>query len=346
MKKLFCWFRLTIQLLAYTYSGLLIVYFSLRMIWVDRLSNIVFLSTLIPWILLPLFLLPILGFLVIKQKWFSIGSSIACLLLLGWLHSHYWTPENYPMSANATSLKVLSLNASWHSTTPETLVNLVETQNPDLFFIQESTRPHIRESFPQLKANYPYQVDVRPGGILSKYPIAFSETIHLAGHKETQQRAIVQLPQQNIVVYNVQTISPWIRPEKILPFLTIPTYQYSDRTAEINDLVQRIKQETLPVIAAGDFNLTDQAQDHQRLETVMQDAFKTSGFGFGCTWPNGFPLNHILKKTDWKLNHPLFRIDYIWYSAHFGSRNSQVLPSTGSEHLPVMTELLFVDAGS
>jgi len=315
----------------------------LRTISDDRLWPIALLGNFIPWLLLPIFCLPILGFLVIKSKKFAISSSIASLILLGWLHINYWSPENAPISPSATTLNVMSLNVSWHSTPPETLVTFIKTQNPDLVLLQEITYNHIRDSFPKLKTLYPEQAYTRHVCILSKYPIRFSENLNLAGHKQLQQRAIIQLPEQEIVVYNVQTTSPWIRPERILPFLTIPTYQYGDRTAEITDLVQRIQQETLPAIAAGDFNLTDQTEDYQQLQTIMTDAFKTSGFGLGSTWPYGFPLKHFLKTTDWKLNYPLFRIDYIWYSPHFGSRNSQVLPSTGSEHLPVMTELVWGD---
>ncbi len=341
MKKLFYWFRSANEIVIYTYSGLLIAYFSLRILSGDRLWPLALFGNLIPWILLPIFCLPILGFLARQQKRFILVSSIACLILLGWLNHHYWSPKNASISASSKAIAVLSLNVSWHSTPPETLVNVVETRKPDLVFLQEITYEHIRDSFPKLKTIYPYQAYIRQVCLLSKYPIIFSEKIHLAGHKEVQQRAIIQLPQQEIVVYNVQTTSPWIFPEKILPFLRIPTYQYGARSLEIRDLVQRIQQETLPVIAAGDFNLTDQTEDYLTLQNIMQDAFKTSGFGFGSTWPNGFPLKYFIKKTDWKLNYPLFRIDYIWYSPHFGSRNSQVLPSIGSEHLPVAAVLVW-----
>ncbi|HAX77613.1 MAG TPA: endonuclease/exonuclease/phosphatase, partial [Cyanobacteria bacterium UBA11372] len=57
-------------------------------------------------------------------------------------------------------------------------------------------------------------------------------------------------------------------------------------------------------------------------------------------WPHGWELSFLIKNLPWKWNYPIFRIDYIWYSKHWGSRSTKILPTTGSEHLPVQTELI------
>ena len=70
--------------------------------------------------------------------------------------------------------------------------------------MQETRSPAYRKEFlPVLKTDYPYQIDTPPVGILSKYPIVSSEILHLANHPETQQRAIVNFNQQEIVIYNM-----------------------------------------------------------------------------------------------------------------------------------------------
>lgn len=327
-----------IALLAYSYSGLIIGYLLLRVIFWDRLSLVAFLGLFVPLLLLPIFLLPAIAFSIVKKRWFFILSSLACLWLIGWLHLTYWSPQPVTNSGSE-SLKVLSLNNSWNKTTPESLVNLIVRQNPDLVCLQETTGYHYREALPKLKASYPYQIRGPWAAIISKYPLRFHQTIHLAGHREEQQRAAIRWHQQDIVVYNISTISPWIRYHQVLPFLKIPRYEYAERSAEIQDLIGRLSHEIYPVIAAGDFNMTDQSQDYHNLQTAIEDSFRESGFGFGFTWPQGWELGYLLKDSNSKLNYPLFRIDYIWYSQHWGSEYTKVLPTTGSDHLPLEAKL-------
>jgi vancomycin resistance protein VanJ len=106
--------------------------------------------------------------------------------------------------------------------------------------------------------------------------------------------------------------------------------------------VQRVERETLPVIVAGDFNMTDETQDYDRVQKVMQDSFRKSGFGFGFTWPHGWELKFLVKRSNWRLNYPVCRIDYIWYSKHWGAKSSSVLEATESDHLPIAAELILL----
>ncbi len=333
------------KIFVYSYSALILIYSILRLIFWDKFWLIALIGNFIPLILLPILILPLPAFFIIKKRWFCIISSIASLLLIGWLHTQYFSPQNLSTS-NTQPLKIFSLNNSWHKTEPKTLIEIIKREKPDIAFLQEITRNHIRKSFPKLKAEYPYQTSDDLKGyraaILSKYPIEFKENLHLAGHSEVQQRAIIKINQQLIVVYNIQTISPWIRLRKILPFLTIPVYEFSQRTAEIKDLIKRLKKETLPVIVAGDFNLSEQSQDYYYLRQVLTDSWKVSGIGFGLTWPAGWRLDFLIPNSTWKLDYPLFRIDYIWYSNHWFSQSAEVLPTTGSDHLPLVAELVLI----
>ncbi|KMW70444.1 hypothetical protein WN50_35200 [Limnoraphis robusta CS-951] len=48
-----------------------------------------------------------------------------------------------------------------------------------------------------------------------------------------------------------------------------------------------------------------------------------------------------MKNSTQTLDYPLFRIDYIWYSPDGESKMTKVLASTGSDHLPVETQVYF-----
>ncbi len=322
---------------AYSYSVFILCYFILRLIFWDRLWIVAFIGTFTPLIFLPILCLPLLAFFIIKNRWFSIISSIACILLISWLHIKYFSPQSTSIANAQPSLKILSHNVGWNTTQSPTLVKMINQQQPDIIFLQETVPKHTA-AFTSLKTDYPYQINIPPVGIISKYPIVSSEILHLASHPETQQRALLQFNQQQIVIYNMQATGPWVKIYQILSFIKIPVYKYKQRFPEIQDLVERIKQETLPVIVAGDFNMTDESQDYDSVQQVLQDAFLKSGFGFGFTWPHGF----FAKKFNLKLTYPVCRIDYVWHSQHWGAKSSSVLEATESDHLPVAAELILL----
>jgi endonuclease/exonuclease/phosphatase (EEP) superfamily protein YafD len=330
------------KFLAYSYSAFIICYFLLKLIFWDRIGIIALISTFIPLIFFPSFLLPIIGLLIIKKRWFTIISAIACILLISWLYIKYFSPTPINLTNSQPRLKILSHNVGWYATQSPTLVKLIQQQKPDIIFLQEIVKKHTKRAFTWLKADYPYQMGTSRVGILSKYPIISSEILHLAGHRETQQRAIIKFNEQEVVIYNMQATGPWLKISKKLGFLKIPVYKYDKRSPEIQDLVQRVERETLPVIVAGDFNMTDETQDYDRVQKVMQDSFRKSGFGFGFTWPHGWELKLLVKRSNWRLNYPVCRIDYIWYSKHWGAKSSSVLEATESDHLPVGAELVLL----
>ncbi|MEB3883709.1 endonuclease/exonuclease/phosphatase family protein [Lyngbya sp. CCY1209] len=325
--------------IAWGYAGFVAVYLLLRLLFWDAFWPVALVGIFVPLILLPIFLLPISGIFILKNRAFATVSAIASLILLGWLHINYFSPATDPI--NSRPLKVVTLNASWHKTSPDRLVDFVAREDPDFVFLQEVVVPHVKKAFPKLKTTHPYQVGEPPAAILSKYPLRSHRTLHLAGLRETQQRAIATVDSQDIVLYNIQTISPWIRPQKISPFFSIPSYEFAARTAQIEDLFQRIRRETQPTIVAGDFNFTEPSQDYHKLTRSIKDCFRESGFGFGFTWPHGWDLSLANPNWSGKLNFPLFRIDYIWHSPQLRSRETRVLSSTGADHLPVRTTLYF-----
>jgi endonuclease/exonuclease/phosphatase (EEP) superfamily protein YafD len=347
LKKLSRFLRLTTQLLVYSYCGFLLLYFLLRLIFWDRLWIVAFIGSFIPLILLPILLLPLPAFFLIKKPGFSIVSSIACIWLLGWLHLTYFSPQS-SVIADVKPLKILTLNTSWKRARDQKLLGLIKAEKADIVCLQEIAARRMQNNhFPQLKAEYPYQdyaynfdnYHTSSAAILSKYPILKREKIQLAGHIEVQQRIILEIDNREVVLYNIEITAPWIKPQKILPFLTVPTYDFSQPSEEIQELITRIKQENIPVIVAGDFNLTDQSQDYHKLTELLQDSFKKSGWGFGFTWPTNWAINNWIKSSKWKLSLPLFRIDYLWHSAHWQTQSSRVLPTKISAHLPVVSEL-------
>ena len=165
---------------AYSYSGFIICYFILKLFFWDRLWIIALITTFIPLILFPTFLLPIIGLSIIKKRWFSIISAIACILLISWLHIKYFSPKPINITNSQPSIKVLSHNLSWHKTQSPTLLKLINQQKPDIIFLQEIVRKHTERAFTWLKADYPYQIGTPQGGLIVRGECRIEEVIKSA----------------------------------------------------------------------------------------------------------------------------------------------------------------------
>ena len=83
------------------------------------------------------------------------------------------------------------------------------------------------------------------------------------------------------------------------------------------------------VLIAGDFNITDQSADYQRITVVYDDSYKQVGYGMGTTFPAHIPFLPSL-----------LRIDYVFHSEDFTPLQADVLYSSGgSDHRPLVVEL-------
>ena len=84
-----------------------------------------------------------------------------------------------------------------------------------------------------------------------------------------------------------------------------------------------------PLILAGDFNMPVESSLYRTLWDRFFNAFSCAGFGFGYTeWPT--------------IRGPRFgiRIDHILTSAHWRAERCWVGPYVGSDHLPVIADLV------
>lgn len=340
--KNFQLFKIFFTLFLVLNSTLITIYFVFRFIFWDKLPLVGFIGNFLLWLLFPTLSFPIILY-ICKNKMFFYISTIFAIVVLCWFHSKYFSPTNFNVNNDTLNISILSANLGQNWVDINKFNKFILQQDADITFLQEVTKKHIENASVGLQENYPYQIygplQNKVGmGILSKYPISSHRDFKLAEEGLVfQQRATINYEKREIVVYNIHTTYPWFQPKKFLSFLTIPVYDYSTRSKEIQNLLKLLQDEKLPVIAAGDFNMTDRAQDYARLTDRLIDSWKESGWGFGFTWPaRKHPNNGI------KLDNPIIRIDYIMHSEDWISKETQVLSRTGSDHLPLTTKLFFV----
>jgi vancomycin resistance protein VanJ len=98
----------------------------------------------------------------------------------------------------------------------------------------------------------------------------------------------------------------------------------------VNELLRRAGGETMPVLIAGDFNMTDQTGDYARIAEQYADTYREIGWGMGFTFPD---LGQRLL---------LAQLDYVFHSSHFVAVEARVWgTSGGSDHRPVYAVLGF-----
>jgi vancomycin resistance protein VanJ len=163
---------------------------------------------------------------------------------------------------------------------------------------------------------YPYMVERGTVALWSKHPLAHASDVDIGIGWTRALRATVNAPGGQVAVYVAHLASVRVGESG---------FSSAQRDRTISELAQAIAAERLPrVLVMGDFNGTAYDRGLAPLTFGLNSAQAAGGFGFGFSWPAGFPMA---------------RIDHILVRGMRVS-DARVLPRTGSDHLPVSADLL------
>jgi endonuclease/exonuclease/phosphatase (EEP) superfamily protein YafD len=101
----------------------------------------------------------------------------------------------------------------------------------------------------------------------------------------------------------------------------------TERDAELSTVARRVADASAPVIVTGDLNDVAWSRTTRRFRKLSHLLDPRVGRGMF----NTFHAGH------WFLRWPL---DHIFHSDHFTLRSIRRLPSIGSDHFPLLTELI------
>jgi endonuclease/exonuclease/phosphatase family metal-dependent hydrolase len=311
------------------YQSLVVIVGVTQWVWRSDAVGIGVLKAIFYLLLWPAFLLlPIT--LLLRRKWLAL-SMIPNILILVWTYGAFLTPRTQIASAGARTLRVMTFNLETpdEKAQAEALAEIIRAADADVVALQELSVTGAKVFAEQLREQFPHQalhgdLDFSGQGVLSRFPISendywrYSELPGALGH----QRVVLQIEEQPVVLYNVHPVPPVTYAE----YLNATPHRKA-----IEDLLNAIGEETLPVLAAGDFNMTQHFFGYRQITERFTDAFRAVGeIGLGFTFPN---------KSDVPLP-PLVRLDYIFYETPFRGVRAYVWPQTGpSDHAPVVAEL-------
>ncbi len=251
-----------------------------------------------------------------------------------------------PAVADASStLKVMTFNIQGAKQSLDQITEILCTSDADIISIQElsyAAAEHFKivlgEKYPH-QAVYTAQRASRGQGVLSRYPIT-AETYwrndHIALEALGHLRVEIDFGGTPITLYNTHPLHPGIADDG---FDTLP------RGVEIDMVLEKAANDTGAVLLMGDFNMTDQNEDYQRITARYGDSFREVGSGMGFTFPDLSGFESLPSYWPLPVRPVLFlRLDYVFHDKAFRTMSARVWPTSGgSDHRPVWVELALIN---
>ncbi|MCK6577928.1 MAG: hypothetical protein L6Q98_07465 [Anaerolineae bacterium] len=269
----------------------------------------------------------------------QVSVAVVCLVALAWLGDAFLVMPT--LRASGEPLRLLIFNASGKTAVRADAELWLHTQPADVVLIQETFYAPPGPGIEALREPYPYQalqateLNYRGNATLSVHPI---EAEGQEGFKpdSVYTRVVITFQDQPIALYNVSLQAPiGVGASNTLASL-FANYDTVVRDEQIAALMERLSQETLPMIVAGEFNVMEFEPAYDQFAAFLGDSFREAGSGLGFTFPAGGGYAQGFLR-------PVLRLDYIWHDQHFRAISAEVLPPVSiADRLPVRVELQYV----
>lgn len=324
--------RIAVTVLVVIYAVFMLAWFVLQRSMREPPAAIYGLNTFALYLFLPLPLLFIAALWLRRPlPWLASGAVLALFLFL--FGGLFWPSSNRANAAGAT-FRVLTNNTLYRNEDVEGFVAALAQRDADIIALQELTPRQARALEQELGDTYPYRAlvateDHRGMGVLSRfplreYPAAIPTDLNWLGLPQTY---IVDVDGHELLLVNFHVISPG------LDSLAMIMRRAEQRDRQVAALRQAIAAYDGPVVAVGDLNTVEFNSAYRVLDSVLDDAWRAAGWGWGHTFPGGphRPQIRGVKMPRW-----LLRIDYIFYSQELLPLEAGVGPEAGNaDHRPL-----------
>ncbi len=244
-------------------------------------------------------------------------------------------------AAGGPSLRVLTCNVKGKCDNNRVLDELIRTAQPDVVALQGC--------WGEFQVRWPAGWHVCKEGelaVASRYPLRHDAADHRwqrPGHwpRTDMLNCTIQSPGRDIDFCSVHLQSPHDGLSAVIGGQTVLrpwdsmalAAEIEQRRHESEDAQRTVSGLSASPVLAGDFNLPADSAIYRRYWSGYRDAFAEAGLGFGYTeWPRmrrlsfGIRIDHVLTGADWRC------------------RRCWVGPDVGSDHLPLLAELLLPPA--
>lgn len=298
--------------------------------------------------------------LIIGRRWIALGVHFVLLVLaVVRLDPQRLFHEKEERDGDLT-IMTFNVPRWWGYHMPEKtaeMAQLVERIDPDIIGLQEAHIAYYPEEPPLRAAPYVAVIfdslgfrTVGPeaeGATYTPQPI-LSRT-ELVGQTQTMlrqdpadsvytavTRTQLRWDGREFAVYNLHLRTfgekkPWndekapnFKAADLIPYFRRYRDAYRVRAWEVDQIMEMLEDETMPVIVLGDLNSTPHNWVMRRLTGRLRDTFDEAGEGWGMTYHTRLPI---------------FRIDYVLVSEEFEVVSADVIDAYLSDHLPLVVKL-------
>ncbi len=204
-----------------------------------------------------------------------------------------------------SSLTLVSANLFTENPTPDAAVDALLAVGADVEVAVE-TDPEHRAALERVDTAHPYSATDDQLVVRSRYPV----TAMLDPTRVPARRILVvtiEAPAGPFVLYAVHALNP------------LSESTFASQLVWVDRLLDAASRESLPVVIAGDFNMSDRQLGYRWLARDMRDAITAGGWGHP-TYSDGI----------WA---PLFlRIDHVFVSRDWCGMDGRTVDLPGSDH--------------
>lgn len=257
--------------------------------------------------------------LLCARRWITASlAGVLTLVNLSLIAPYYFGADD--LAGATPQLKLLSLNVHVLNRDYQPTLDLIADEQPDVILLMEVT-PEWIEALEPIASLYPYSKlmpSKRTDGmaLYSRHKISKLDVERCPGINLPTLIAELELPGGPVTVVGTHPASPG------------SAGLFEARNIQLAMVADWVAERTGPKVLIGDLNTTSWSPYFRDL--VSESGLRDTRYGYGVepTWP-WFPL---------PLRIP---IDHCLVSPHFGVVSRRVGPSVGSDHRPIVVELVY-----
>lgn len=257
--------------------------------------------------------------LACRRYWVATAAVIGCLVsavpLLPYIMS-----DPVPAAiatTRAETFRLVALNVWFRNPDLTATARYIEQSQADAVVLLELTPPQADKLVPLLPSYPHYHIEPSRMGaaVFTRWPMLSAESLPLAPDGAVAARLTLDWRGTPVTVLGVHLNWP------------LGPRNAEFRNQELAAVVRFSKAHHEPLLVAGDFNLTPWSEYFRSAldESGLRDAAR--GFGLARSWPAQFAPVGI-------------RIDHCLLSPHWRSVSTHIGPFLGSDHLPVVADVV------
>ncbi len=267
------------------------------------------------------------------EAWLVPVVAAACLAYHAWWIVPYTRlfpleVKNAAAADGGDVLRVMVSNVLMSNRNVQALLDLVAEHRPHVLVTLESDK-RWQEQLDILKADYPFTIqcplDNRYGmHVYARLPLEDSHVDFLVEDDVPSMRTGIRMESGQLVQAH------FVHPAPPSPTENDAS---TERDAELVTVARRVAGAAVPVIVTGDLNDVAWSRTTRQFRKLSHLLDPRVGRGMFNTFHADY----------WFLRWPL---DHVFHSDHFTLRSIRRLPSIGSDHFPLLTELILAPSAS